>query len=80
VTRTEKVVAWVSLVGFLLVVTLVPLAINSGAPKAVSCVDLTPAGDTPAVIVRVTTDRNGYISERHLFGCTFYSYKPPPSR
>jgi hypothetical protein len=75
--RIEALIAWGSLAGFVLLMVLVALALSRGVPKAVSCVDSRPAGYTPAVIVRVTSDRNGHILKRNLFGCTFYSYEPP---
>jgi hypothetical protein len=68
---------WVSLVGVLALIACVLLWGYLGF-QAVSCVD--PAGTpaaSPAMNVRVTTDRLGHIAERHLFGCTFFSYEGP---
>lgn len=84
--RTQELITWALLGSFVLLVTLMFVAVTFGTPKAVSCVDPNPGGDspsghTPAVIVRVTTDRNGHIVERNLFSCTLYFYEaPPPSR
>jgi hypothetical protein len=38
-----------------------------------------PPASPPVMNVQVTTDREGHIAERHLLGCTLYSYEAAPT-
>ena len=48
---------------------------NGAAFQAVSCVHPASPTGIPAMNVQVTTERKGHIVERHVLGCTFYSYR-----
>ena len=76
--RVEALVAWGSLVGFVLLMALALLVSAVGAPNAASCIEPRPGPRAPAMSVEVTSNRNGHIVERNLFGCTFYFYELPP--
>ena len=80
--RIEALIAYGFLAGGMLFLMLLGFALSFGVPRAVSCTDSRPEGYNPAVIVRVKADpkRNGDILKRNLFGCTFYSYEPPPGQ
>lgn len=80
--RIEALIAYGFLAGGVLFLMLLGVLLSVGVPRAVSCTDERPAGYSPAVIVRVKADpkRNGDILKRDLFGCTFYSYDPPPGQ
>ena len=78
-TRAEKAVATAFLAGFLLLLLLLALINSTQKPNVVSCIDKN-AYAPPAMSVEVTSNRNGHIAERNLFGCTFYFYDQPPGR
>jgi len=79
-TRIEKAVASVFLAGFLLMLLLSVFVGSTGMPNVVSCIEPRPGPQAPAMGVEVTSNRNGHIAERNLFGCTFYFYDPPPGQ